>query len=761
MFTILMILMLASSMGFSQTVAKKESSENFLPLSVWYSGGKARAPMLSPITENSAAEWRIDLQKIKKLGFNTVRTWVEWASCEPREGQYNFENLKLLCELANEVGLKVFIQMYVDSAPDWVGKKYHDSHFEAQNGAKVKPQAAPGYCSDHQGVRDAILNFYKQTAKVAVQYPNFFGWDLWSEPHIVNWAYINYVPDVQFCFCPNTMAKFRSWLKQKYGTLERLNRAWYRNFDHWHDVEAPRFGTILSYTDFIDWKNFIYHKLAADLRMRYDAIRNVDKDHVITSHAAVPSIFYSPYNGYGATDDFLMAQQVDFYGTSLYPKHNHPDRHWELWKFSVAIDFSRSANLDNGGFYVGELQAGKGTIGLNIGNPITPADHRIWMWSALSRGARGINIYAYYPMSSGYESGGYGLINLDGSITERAKNAGKIARIIHQNSALFLKSKPVPAEIAVVYNPLAQMVGGEQRHLTGDLHFGSLIGYYRFFAENNIPMDFIHRKDLEEKDLSRYKLLIIPYPLMFTEKAAAGLKKFIAQGGNALAEARLAWNDERGYAAESIPGMGLDKVFNVRESSVKMSKTVEMRIINDSQPVTAHLKTGDVLTGAFFEQSLEIIDPKNSQIMAQHDNGSPAIIESKYGKGKTILIGSFLGMANHPQSDANNNQFLSNLLGWAQIKRPFTCSHDGNQSSPVDVQLHQNPEGLVLFIINLAETDENISVTLNLENDNSYQCREIIESKTVQLKAQNKQLTLSTAIAGRQVEVWHIVSGSP
>ncbi|HDP99582.1 MAG TPA: hypothetical protein ENN22_10440, partial [bacterium] len=131
MFTILMILMLASSMGFSQTVAKKESSENFLPLSVWYSGGKARAPMLSPITENSAAEWRIDLQKIKKLGFNTVRTWVEWASCEPREGQYNFENLKLLCELANEVGLKVFIQMYVDSAPDWVGKKYHDSHFEA------------------------------------------------------------------------------------------------------------------------------------------------------------------------------------------------------------------------------------------------------------------------------------------------------------------------------------------------------------------------------------------------------------------------------------------------------------------------------------------------------------------------------------------------------------------------------------------------------------------------------------------------------
>jgi beta-galactosidase len=35
--------------------------------------------------------------------------------------------------------------------------------------------------------------------------------------------------------------------------------------------------------------------------------------------------------------------------------------------------------------------------------------------------------YAYYPMSSGYEAGGYGLINLDGTITERAVHAGEIA----------------------------------------------------------------------------------------------------------------------------------------------------------------------------------------------------------------------------------------------------------------------------------------------------------------------------------------------
>ncbi|MBN2355517.1 beta-galactosidase, partial [candidate division KSB1 bacterium] len=318
--TFISFILLWSVCGIGQWL----STSDFFPVSVWYSGGKSRAPMLSEITPISRIEWLRDLRQIKSLGFNTVRTWVEWAHCEPRPNEYHFENLRLLCELAREVGLRVIVQMYIDSAPDWVAKKYPDGLFEAQSGDKVKPQSAPGCCTDHAGVRQAVLNFYTETARVAASYDNFFGWDLWSEPHIINWAYINYVPNVQFCYCPHTQAVFRTYLQNKYGTLEALNKAWYRNFAAWADVEAPRFGTILSYTDFIDWKNFIYEKLANDLRMRYEAVRKADSIHVITSHAAVPSIFYSPYVGYGATDDFLMAEQVDYYGTSLYPKHNRP-----------------------------------------------------------------------------------------------------------------------------------------------------------------------------------------------------------------------------------------------------------------------------------------------------------------------------------------------------------------------------------------------------------------------------------------------------
>ena len=73
-------------------------SPDFFPVSVWYSGGKARAPMLSSITPQSRDEWRKDLEQIKTLGFNTVRTWVEWTHSEPKEGQFDFRNLELLSE---------------------------------------------------------------------------------------------------------------------------------------------------------------------------------------------------------------------------------------------------------------------------------------------------------------------------------------------------------------------------------------------------------------------------------------------------------------------------------------------------------------------------------------------------------------------------------------------------------------------------------------------------------------------------------------
>ena len=757
---LLFILLLSITTGVQGQKKHERIEKGFFPFSVWYSGGKARAPMLSEITTDSEEEWRADLQQIKDLGFNTVRTWVEWATCEPEPGKYNFDNLHLLMRIANETGLKVFIQIYVDSAPDWVAQNYPYALFEAQSGDKIYPQSAPGACTDNKAVEDAVLNFYSETAKVATAYPNFFGWDLWSEPHIINWASINYIPNVQFCFCSGTRARFREWLKNKYNTLDNLNSAWHRNFQDWGQVDPPRFSTILSYTDFIDWKTFIYEKLVEDMQARYNAIRKVDKTHLITAHAVGASLFQSPHVGAGATDDFLMARPLDYYGVSIYPKHNHPQSAWSVTTLRTVMDFTRSANREKGGWYVGELQAGLGTIALQVSDPVTSDDHRIWAWSAIAKGAKGVNIYAYYPMSSGYEAGGYGLINLDGTLTERAVNAGQIADVVNRNQQLFLNATPVKAEIGIVYNPLTQMVGGMQRRDFPAALSQSLIGYFQTFANHNIPVDFIHREHLENRDFSQYKLIIIPYPIMFTREAASGLRAFVENGGYVLAEARMGWNDDRGYASEIIPGLGMHDIFGVRENEIKMRESIEFTVTDENHPAMQGLEKGSKLMGSLYVESLSMLDNKDVKILATTEEGQPAIVSTLYGKGESMLVGTYMGMANFQEFNSNNDKFFINLLNWANIERPFTTSLDGRTSDQVEVRLQDTKNGYLVFIINHSVRSEEIDINLTMSSDGVYTLRDVINENRKKVKCSNNKLNISARIDCKDVHVIEVTQNN-
>jgi beta-galactosidase len=672
------------------------AADGFLPVAVWYAGGKARAPMLEPVTPQSAAVWRRDLERIKGLGFNTVRTWVEWTAGEPRRHEYHLEQLDLMLRLAEQVGLKVMVQTYVDSAPDWLATAFPDGHLVAQNGQAIPSQAAPGFCFDHPGVRKATLDFLSEVARHAAKSPAFYGWDLWSEPHIINWAEINYIPNASFCYCPHTMARFRKWLESKYGGLPALNDAWYRRFEHWDQVEPPRFDTILSYTDYMDWRVFITRKLADDLRDRTRTVKDILPDRVATSHAAGPSALGSFAGGDGNPDDYLMYRAVDYYGTSLYPKHSLPP-HWSPTRTMMAVDLTRSAG-GNHGFYIGELQGGFGVRGDVVSQEITPLDIVRYMWTAVSRGARGINIYAWYPMNAGYESGGYGLINLDGTMTERANAAGMAARAIAANSDLLLKAHPKPAEVAIVVNQLTNLIGGAGHLYNRGAVSRSLSGYYRMFSERNIPVDFVNAVDLTAAQAKAYKLIVVPYPLLMLKSEAAALMEYVHGGGHLFTEARPGWVDERGHAQEIVPGFGWEQMLGVREVSV------------NPKPDTT-IQWGDrKMAGAILEERFSSVGDGTAKRLAQYDDGLSAAVEHAYGAGRTIVAGTFLGMANEtPEAASRSNIVVGNqpavmraphplgafLADWAGLTLP-----DLKTSSAIDFQELDADTGRLLFAIN-------------------------------------------------------------
>lgn len=726
-----------------------------IPMAVWYGGGKARAPMLESDPGSKIELWRRDIRQIKSLGFNTIRCWLDWATGQPSEAKYNFDTLDVLLKLAQEEGLKVILQVYMDSAPEWVGRKYPDSLFVSSNGQAIRPESSPGYCRDHAGVRAADLAFYRAIAAHVKNHPAFYGWDLWSEPHVINWATPTYINNPEFCFCPHTVRRYRAWLQKKYPSLDALNKAWYRRYLTWDEVEPNRLSTILSYTDYIDWKYFIMDKLAEDLRERCDAVKKEAPRSVATSHAAGVGLFSSPHYWEGQSDDWGMSRQVDFYGTSFYPKHSAFVDRDVPWRAAL-LDFARSFGYADGrrGFYIGELQGGFGTIALNVSPTVTPEDLRIWTWSALARGAKAICYYAFYPMSTGYESGGFGLIQLDGTVTERSRTAGEIARVVDRNASLFSEAHPLQAQVAVVYNPLMHFVGGRQRATAyggaqgevAGIERDSLLGIHRALFPTNVPLDYVHIDGMTARKLRPYRLVYFPYPLMMPSAAAAELREYVRQGGTLVTEARLGWNDERGRSSDTLPGMGMHEVLGCREEHVQTGAKGRTALKWEGDMLPG-LKPGDEIPARWYEETLEL-HGGNSRVVGRFADGRPAAVVAFFGSGKTLTLGSFLSAAYISAPSETGQRFFAGLLKWAGVQPAVEVS-----GGEVEVQALESGRGRLLFVFN--HSKQTVSPEIRLPASMTT-ARDLVTQANVPVTNRGGIPAVSTPIPPGQVWVLHV-----
>jgi beta-galactosidase len=150
-------------------------------------------------------------------------------------------------------------------------------------------------------------------------------------------------------------------------------------------------------------------------------------------------------------------------------------------------------------------------------------------------------------MSTGYESGGFGLIKLDGTITERSRVAGEIARAVDRNQRLFLEARPPKVQVAVSYNPLVHFVGGRQRAVSyggpqgevARIERDSLLGIHRALFASDIALDYVHADELSLELLRPYRLVYLPYPLMMAARNAGPLRGYLKQSGTLVSEAML------------------------------------------------------------------------------------------------------------------------------------------------------------------------------------------------------------------------------
>jgi beta-galactosidase len=99
------------------------------------------------------------------------------------------------------------------------------------------------------------------------------------------------------------------------------------------------------------------------------------------------------------------------------------------------------------------------------------------------------------------------------------------------------------------------------------------------------------------------------------------------------------------------------------------------------------------------------------------------------------------------------------MLEWAGVDRPFTSSHDGRVDAAIVIRLHENPEGMLIYILNQGKNPQEVEISLKVYSAGPFHLREIIKGDTILCRNEQGSITWETGIIpDSDVEIWSITA---
>jgi beta-galactosidase len=638
-----------------------------------------RAPSPPP------SEWEKDLSAFARLGFNTVKFWVQWRWNNPREGKFYFDDIDRLMDIAQANRLRVMLNTIVDVAPVWIYQKYPDASMVTLDGRRIGPQVQPhrqigglGCCFNHAPAMEQLFEFLRTTVRRYKDHPALEMWNVASEPELTSSMaemrlYAENADKMgdMLCYCGRCQELFRNWLAEKYHSVDALNLSWNRNYGSFGDAEVPR--TRNSYNDMVDWRMFFVYTLGQNVRRRFEVARSEDGGkhplmchHVFIQGFPVTSTASDPWN-VGQYGDLHAITQMDD---------------------PMMCDVLRSCAKGRPVMSAEMLMMFGYT--LDLPKPIGANDVRRYVFNGVAAGLKGSIFWQYRPETLAREAPAWGLTRLDGSSTPWLESYAEVNRVIQKNAALLLAAQPRKAEIAILYSPENQIFGwaatGNEKNVTD-----ALLGTHKALYERNFSIDFIHPREFAGDILSSYKVVYIPFPYFLSERICAALEAWVRDGGVLIGESYFAgWHVEMGRHHTTVPGYGLHRVFQARQlnaSPPDAGGSVGIIMTSD----LPHIRRGTRVVGAMVKESFV---SEGAEIWGTFETGEPAVTCGRYGKGYGMLIGTYVGMPFYRNGIQSNGDLIASLVeAKAVIPRPVVV---GEEKVRVDVLT--GPDGRVFLI---------------------------------------------------------------
>ena len=439
------------------------------------------------------------------------------------------------------------------------------------------------------------------------------------------------------------------------------------------------------------------------MKFRVDTARAADPHHLLESHGAHhPPIDAVAVNG---TSGYRLAEVVQNWGLSNFPR-------WGAFAVETGaakIEVTRS-NAAGKPFWMTELQGGHGSSGLYQSPHMRPRDIRLWNWLAVAGGAKGVIYWTYHAEATGSEATGFGLVDRDGSSTERVREAAKDNQLIQAHWDILQDYLPKP-EVAILTDQdnaiLAYAMAGNE-----DVSTQSFRGYYKAVWNMDLWADFIEPSSLGKAD---YKFLIAPWHLMGKKDTCAELLRYVEGGGTLLLETCFGMFDEQCIYNPVVPPYGLAEAFGYREK-----EGYYQQARSESGPLAALLgpSVQPLAEDIYFQPEIEFTEPLSIRVKA-HTYVTPVEITSatriatcqglavaarkKVGQGQVYYVGTNLG-ASITAGNATGIDLLRAMV--RQVVRPAISS---NKLRPRLIE-GRNRSLLAVFNDTAADQAEHIAI---------------------------------------------------
>ncbi|MGE8650236.1 beta-galactosidase [Bifidobacterium adolescentis] len=619
--------------------------------------------------------WEHDLDMLEDAHINEVTINVfSWALLQPAEDRYDFSMLDKIVALLVKHDFNIVMATGTAALPGWMVRLHPETIRTEQNGTRHVFGGRHNFCPTSPYFRKASRALAAHVAERYAGTPGLVAW------HVCN----EYGGGGGLCYCDHCAEAFRTWLKNKYGTVEALNKAWCANFwSHtiydWGDVVPP-----VSYGDGISDAKCVVSGLQMDYRRFQNqaqlACYTNERDAIRAYDAATP-ITTNLMGTFKDLDYFEWAKEMDVVSWDNYPGMDTPPSFT-----AMCHDLMRGIG-GNKPFMLME-QTPNQQNWFPFCKVKRPGEVRKLSWQAVAHGADTVQFFQMKQSIGGCERFHGAVIAHDGTeqsrvFKETAALGGELDRIGKR-----IMGSQIRAKVAIMFDwQSCWSLEGCVGPTAGFSYPNEVHRFYRAFWRRNVPVDIIESTTPLDK-LKQYDLVVAPALIAVLPGVAETLESYVSEGGSFITGYMAGIHDEHDLV---VPGGYPGKLRDLMGVWVE-----EIDALAPDETIEVH---GDAVD-AKGEIVASIIHREGARRLATYGGGEfyaghSALTVNTYGKGKAYFVGT-------PLDETGMSAFMAPIIKELGLK-PLDTPED------VSLSVRYGDDGVrYAFLINNSESDKRL-----------------------------------------------------